>query len=179
MDATVNQINERKFCTACYTQVDQEDQFCNSCGYPLKGTEQEQERFMSVRNVKEIDLVEANIKIKRASYALYFIAGATVLMGLIMYGSSKTVEVKNDLLLINIILAAIYAGLGLWCRSKPLAAIISGASLYALVLILNAIVSPLTIVSGIIFKIFIIGYFIRGIKSAVEAEKLKKELNIG
>ena len=85
--------------------------------------------------------------------------------------------IKSSLLITNLILGAIYAALGFWCTKKPLAAIISGFSLYVLIFILNAIASPLTIVSGIYFKVVIVLLFIRGIKSAIEAEKLKKELN--
>ncbi len=96
-----------------------------------------------------------------------------------MYAADKDPQDKNAALLVNVVLAVIFAGLGFWCRTKPLAAIISGSALYALIVILNAIVNPLTILGGIIFKIFIIIYFIRGIKSAIEAEKLKKDLNIG
>ena len=131
-----------------------------------------------LKNTKEILLHDENIKIKRASYALYYIAGATFVGGLIAYGTAKDIQVKNDVLIVNTILALIFACLGFWCKKKPLAAIIAGSSLYALVFILNAVTNPLSILGGIIFKIFIVLYFIRGIKSAIEAEKLKKELNI-
>ncbi len=73
MDSAITPINEKKFCTACYAQVSQEDQFCNTCGYPLNGTEQDQKYFISVRNAKEIDLDEAHKKIKKEPAMLYFI----------------------------------------------------------------------------------------------------------
>ena len=144
----------------------------------MKGSEDEQKNFIMIKSTKEIYLEEENIKIKRASYALYYIAGATMVWGLIACGTSKDVETKNSILIANTILALIYAGLGLWSKKKPLTAIISGFSLYILVFILNAITNPISIASGIVFKIFIVVYFIRGIKSAIEADKLKKELNI-
>jgi len=173
LSASITPIEQ---CAACNVQVLNDDAFCTNCGYPLHGTNQEQRNFISIREAKEIDLSEANKKIKRASIALYVVAGTTALLGLAMVGLSKDPAAKNSLLITNLILAAIYGGLGFWCNQKPLAAIISGSALYALVLILNAIVNPLTIISGIIFKIIIIGFFVRGIKSAIEAEKLKKEL---
>ncbi|MHB8208238.1 hypothetical protein, partial [Mucilaginibacter sp.] len=139
-----------------------------------KGTQKEQDNFISVRNSKEIDLEDANKKIKTAGHSLYWIAGATVLSGFIFYFINKDV----DLIIINLILGGIYGGLGAWSQKKPLAAIISGFALYVLVFVLNAITNPSSIATGIFLKILFIGYFIKGIKSAIEAEKIKKELNI-
>jgi hypothetical protein len=165
-------------CNACYKHVNEADAFCDNCGYPLKGTEKEQDYFIAVRNAKEIDLDAANKAIKRAGNTLYWIAGATVLMGVIFYFTIHDEASKIDLLIVNLILAGIYVGLGAWSRKKPLAAIISGFALYLIVFLLNAITNPTTIASGIIVKILFIGYFIKGIKSAIDAEKIKKELNI-
>jgi len=161
-------------CDACYKQVNNDDAFCDSCGYPLKGSEREQNYFKAERSNKEIDLESANKKIETAGKTMYWIAGLTFLSGIIFYFMNK----DSALLIVNIILTGIYLALGAWSKTKPVAAIISGLSLYALLFIINAVTNPLTIASGIIIKIIIIGYFIKGLKSAIEAEKLKKELNI-
>jgi len=179
MNANINQTTEALFCNACAVKVNSEDQFCNNCGYPLKGTEEEQKTFLMDKNYKEVNLDEANRMIRKTSNTLYYIAGFTLLVGLIQYGTTKQFDYRNSLIIVNFILALIYAGLGFWCRIKPFAAILSAASLYVLIIILNAISNPLTIISGIVFKIVVITLFIRGIKSAMEAEKLKRELNIG
>lgn len=180
MDAQLTPIAEDTiYCQSCATPATAADQFCADCGYPLKGTEEEQKRFLMDKSYKELNLDEAKKQVKRASYALYYIAGATLVGGLIFYGVNKDSSQSGTVLLINVIVTAIFAAIGFWCPRKPLAAIITGASFYALIFILNAVSNPLTILSGIIFKIFIVGCFIRGIKAALEAEKLKKELNIG
>ena len=176
MENAITPAQSIECCSACYSAIADDDFYCNSCGYPLKGSETEQKHFMSVRSSKEIDLEEANKKIARAGYILYIIAGATLVMGFDMYATSK--EKGLNLMLVNVILAAIYAGLGVWSKKKPLTAIISGFALYALIFLLNAIVSPITILAGILGKIFFVACFIKGIKSAIEAERLKKELNI-
>jgi hypothetical protein len=174
---TPEPVHTPLFCRACSAKVVAEDTFCTNCGYPLHGTDQEQRNFISLRDAKIIDFSDATRKIRRASIALYVIGALTALGGLAFYAIAVDPTVKNTLLITNLVLAAIYVGLGFWCTSKPMAAIISGLSLYVLTFILNAISNPLTIVSSIIFKIIIIGLFIAGIKSAIEAEKLKKELN--
>jgi hypothetical protein len=179
MESISNPIEQANLaCPACAAQATTDDAFCNGCGYPLQGTEKEQQMFLSVRDAKSFDLDEAHKKIKRSSNALFFIGGLTVIAGLAAYAVSKDHSTKINVLLTNVILGAIYVVLGFWCKKKPLAAIISGLSLYVLIFVLNAVVNPLTIVSGIIFKIVIVGMFINGIKSAIEAEKIKKELNI-
>ena len=78
----------------------------------------------------------------------------------------------------NAILVAAFVGLGFWARTKPVGALISGLSLYLIIHLLNAIVEPMSILSGIIAKVLIIGYLIKGIRSVLEADKIKKELNI-
>ena len=181
MDSTTTITTTQQItnCAACFNQVNENDAFCTSCGYPLKGSEEEQKNFIMEKNTKEIYLEEENRQIKKSGYALYYIAAATFLSGLILYGTSKNADVKNTVLLINTILAAIYAALGFWSKNKPLAAIISGSALFALIFILNAVTNPLSIFSGIILKIFIVVNFVRGIQSALRADKLRKELNIG
>jgi hypothetical protein len=170
---------EAVFCAACSKKVNNDDAFCDACGYPLKGTEEEQRYFMSVRSSREIDLDDAYKKIKSAGYVLYWIAVGTLLIGFVGYSTNKLESSRSVLLTVNVVLSAIYAGLGLWSRKKPLTSIISGFALYTIIFLANAIENPLTIFSGIFFKIFFIGCFIKGVKSALEVEKIKKELNIG
>jgi hypothetical protein len=173
-----NPENQAIICPVCNADATANDAFCPGCRYPFKGTEHEQRVFGSNRNVKEIDLDETNKKIRQASITLFFVAGTTIVLGLALYAVDKDPSTQNSLLISNGILAVIYAGLGFGCKKRPLASIISGLSLYILVIIFNVIVSPLSIFSGIIFKIIFIGLFVKGIKSALEAEKIKKELNI-
>ncbi|RKR83241.1 hypothetical protein BDD43_3444 [Mucilaginibacter gracilis] len=166
------------FCGACSVTVNDSDAFCDSCGYPLKGTEFDQRNFIANRNSKEIDLEEYQKNIANAGKALYWVAVACAVSGLVLYAVSKDEQTKMGILVINLILTIIFVALGAWSRKKPFAAIISGATLYGITIILNVIDNPLTLVKGIIFKIIIIGAFIKGIKAAIEAEKVKKELNI-
>lgn len=166
--------NESVFCKSCYEKVNETDAFCDNCGYPLKGSETEQQDFIVNRTYKEIDLEEYTKQIKKAGMTLYLIAAFMLLGGVILYATSK----ETAILIGSVIISGLFVSLGFWSRKKPLAAIVSGAALYAILIILSAIENPLSIVSGIIWKILIIGAFIRGIKAAIDAEKVKKELNI-
>jgi len=72
----------------------------------------------------------------------------------------------------------IFLGLGFWCKKQPLGAIISALILYIMVQLIAIIQNPLNIISGIIVKVIIIIYLIKGMNSALQAQKIKKELNL-
>ncbi|EDM35744.1 hypothetical protein PBAL39_06181 [Pedobacter sp. BAL39] len=165
-------------CTACTAVYQPEDVFCNGCGFPIKGTERDQELHLANRQVKEIDLVELNEKVESARKSLFWIAGLTAVFSLIGYATAGDAQDASAIVITNAILVAAFVGLGFWASTKPVAALISGLSLYLIIHLLNAIVEPMSILSGIIAKVLIIGYLIKGIRSVLEADKIKKELNI-
>lgn len=171
------EIPTNSYCNACYKAYTPNDTFCNGCGYPLQGTPQEQDFFLSERNVKEIDLSSMNEAVRKAGNSLFWIAGLTAVSSLFILGTVAE-EDRLSVLIANIFLFVAFLALGFLSKSKPTAALISGLSLYLIIQVLNAIDNPLTIFSGIIFKVIIIGYLIKGIKAVLDADKLKKELNI-
>ncbi|WP_316803305.1 hypothetical protein [Pedobacter nototheniae] len=172
------EISSNTFCNCCYKPYSAADSFCFNCGFPLHGTEQEQKNFVSLRSVKEIELQESGGKIDSARKSLYWIGGLIAFWTVIAYFMNAESEDAFPMLITNIILVGAFLGLAVWSKTKPAAALISGLSLFILVQILNAVVSPVSIFSGIIFKIIVIGYLIKGIKAVLEVDKLKKELNL-
>ena len=178
MDTTDNQTAEKIFCDACYVKVDSNDQFCNECGYPLKGTKEEQNVFKARQAVNSIDIVDYNKKLRQAANTLYYLSGIFVLSGIIQFFVNKDDPAVLAYVLPSIILAIVFLALAGYTKKKPLACIICGFSLYVIVQILNAIADPKTIASGILIKIIIIGFLIKGIKSAIEIDRIKKESNL-
>ncbi|WP_121811839.1 zinc ribbon domain-containing protein [Mucilaginibacter kameinonensis] len=170
------QLTEK--CAHCNADSKAEDTFCTQCGYPLKGTEAEQNKFISERQVEEIDMFTYNKTLRQASNTLYYLAGVFIFAGLIYFFIHKDEVDVVSVVITNIIMAAIFLVLGAYSKRKPLACLISGLSLYVIVQVLNAIIEPISIAQGIIIKIVIIGYMIKGIKSAMEIEKIRKENNI-
>jgi hypothetical protein len=177
-DNLLIQPTEAAFCGSCYNKVNDTDAFCDNCGYPIMGTLAEQQAFVDNKMVKEIDLEDYKSKIKNAGNKLFWIAGIFAVSGFALYATGNDAEEKTNTLIGCLIISLIFVALGAWSRKKPLAALISGAGLYGIVIILGAIENPLSIISGIIWKIIIIGAFIKGIKAAIEADKINKELNI-
>lgn len=165
-------------CRACATGVQEADQFCQSCGFPLKGSEQDQENFIYNRNYQHLELQGLDKKIKSAGTTLYVLAGLSMLSGIIFFFIYNGQAEATAELIAGAVIAIIYFLLALWSKKKPVAAIISGLVLFFLVWILTVIADPVNIVSGIIFKIIILVYLIKGMKSAFEAERIRKQHNI-
>jgi hypothetical protein len=165
-------------CKSCNIAVNVNDQFCQGCGYPLKGTEEEQQQFIYNRDYKYIELDSMNNKIRSARNCLFVLAALFTVSGFIYYLINTGAPLASALLLTNLILAAIFLALGFWAPKRPVAAIISGLVLYVLVILINAIDNPLSIFSGVIVKVFVIIYLIKGMNSAFEAERIRKQLNI-
>ena len=165
-------------CAACNTEILTGDAFCTNCGYPVRGTKKEQDYFMLKRDWAEIDIASFNKKLKTAANSLYYLAAAFVIYGIVFYFLKQDDPNAIAMLLTNLILAFVFLALGGYALKKPLACIVSGLCLYVIVIILNAIADPATIARGAIVKILIIGYLVKGIKSAIEIEKIKKEHNI-
>lgn len=165
-------------CAACAKEYQANDAFCNGCGFPIQGSEREQELHLSNRDVRLMDLEEMGTQVESARKSMFYIAGAIGIFTLIQYFTATAPEDMPGVLITNGILIISYIALGLWAKNKPLTALISGLSLYVIIILLNAIFEPMSLLSGIIVKLIIIGYLIKGIKSTLEAERIKKELNI-
>jgi hypothetical protein len=72
-----------------------------------------------------------------------------------------------NVLIVNAVLAAIMAGLALWGRVAPLAAVMVAAATYAAVIVVGAIINPLSLTQGVYLKIITILLLFRGVRSAL------------
>ncbi len=165
-------------CKCCFVKTTTADSFCQACGFPLKGTEEVQRQFFTNRNYQHMEMDLLKGKIKSAGTTLYVLAGIFLLYGLIYFFFQRSEDNASALLITNAIVAIIFLLLGYWSEKQPLAAIISGMTLYILVQLLAAFDDPLSIFKGIIFKVIIISYLIKGLSSALAAEKIKKQYNL-
>jgi hypothetical protein len=165
-------------CAACNVQVLNNDEYCCNCGYPLKGAEQDQKDFILKKDFARVDVAEFNKRINKAGNYLYYLAFFFTFSSIITFFARRNDPELLGMIVPLLVLAVVFLGLGWYSKQKPLACIISGLALYIIALLLIYINNPSRIASGILFKIIIIGYLIKGIKSAIEIEKVKKEHNI-
>lgn len=157
-------------CSNCSLNMGSEDLFCQSCGFPEKGTSQEKAKFHAKNVMQKSNKEDADKKVKSARNTLYIVGAFTGVVGI---GSFFFLD-DIALLVTNIILALIYAALGIWSTKKPLAALLSGLLLYITVIVLNGILEPQTLYKGIIWKVLIITYLGKGLYSANLVQKEEK-----
>jgi hypothetical protein len=165
-------------CEACSTTISNEDFFCQHCGFPIKAPAEERDAFINNRNLRAYELSEMQKKIKTASTSIFVIGGFTAFLAIVLYFTSNESRNGLVLMLVNFIVAGIFLALGFLCKKQPVATIISALSLYVILWIISVIDNPMNIVSGIIIKIVIIVYMIKGLNSAFEAQKIKKAHNL-
>jgi len=149
--------------------------YCDNCGFPQRGTELEQRKFIAKFNADKRFQDQLQHSINKARNILYILAGLNALFGIVL-----GVLMKFDIptLIVCIVSALIYLGLGIWSRSKPFPAIVTGLIFYITLIIISAIVDPATIIQGIIWKVLIISGFYYGYKGAKEAEEIKEQIEV-
>jgi len=166
-------------CEGCFTAISGEDVYCANCGYPLKGTPDEQKRFVYKQAKSEFDLVAFTKRVKNAGQTLYYLAGFFVLVSLISTYIYWDTEDMLAVVIPFLILAMLFLALGGYSAKKPLACFVSGLALYVIVQILIFANGHVSIgILGLAIKVAIIVYLIKGIKSAIDIEKIKRENNI-
>ena len=155
-------LEETLLCNHCETSVNDDDAFCQDCGYPLKGNEQDVAKFYAKRAMNKNKNIDAAEKIKSAKNTLFVIAGVVLLFAIVRYLSIGDIA---DLI-INFIVCCMYILLGFWTEQKPLIALLLGLLLYVTLVVISAVLEPMTLVKGILWKIVIISYLGKGIYSA-------------
>ena len=144
-------------CYCCKSEGNISDSFYGTCGYPLKGTPEEQKEFSTDYSANRYEKEITEKRVREARNVLFIIAAYTVIQGFIQYYK----QASGMLLMINLIMVGTYAGLAFWARHKAFAAIFTGLLIYLSVIILNAVFVNMSTLSGIILKIIFIGAFIK------------------
>jgi len=167
-------ITDYSICHFCNsTGLKETDKFCLNCRFPQRGTEAEIKRFFYGMKLKKDKIKEKQKAVKKARNILFILAGINLLYGIVM---GLIVQTNILILIVSLIGASIYFGLGMWSRVKPFPAILSGFFIYIVFIAIAAIGDPHTIYQGIIWKVIIISAFIYGYKAVKESESLQKEL---
>lgn len=164
-------------CKNCSKTVPAGQKFCTHCGFPVHATPEEEDQFYYRQGAKQLELDSLDKTISNARNALWIIAGVTAVFGLGIYFFNPDAEAAMAVLITNLIVAGIFVALGFWANQKPFTALLSALILYVTLYLYGVIVAGANPLSGIIVRVIIVVYLVKGINSAREAEQLKKELN--
>lgn len=165
-------------CTSCFGKVMEADQFCQSCGFPLKGSEEEQRQFTYNRQYQQMEINGLAQKVKSARNALFVTAGLFLLNGLAYFAFHPGENTASAVLITYGVLAVIFLLLAWWAEKKPLASLISGMVLYVLIFLMDVIADPRNLYQGVLIRIIVVVYLVKGLMSAMEAEKIRKQYNL-
>jgi hypothetical protein len=132
----------------------------------------------TIFNEQEFSMEGYDKHIRQARNAL-FIAAAIMLLNAIILFSKYPFDLEImwlDYLIWTVYIVGFIA-LALWTKKKPYYAIIGGLVLMGVFILINAIIEPTTIFGGIVFKIAVIVFLIKGLGDAKEAQQMKDQFN--
>jgi hypothetical protein len=163
-------IHDISVCYHCKQKdLNAEEMFCPNCGFPQKGTQEEQRKFILEYRLKHSAIREGKKNITRARNYLFFVA----FLNFMTFAFAGSIGI-----IIGLILAGIYVGLALWSIKKPFPALLTGLITYVTLLIFFGILDPINLLAGVFWKIAIIVALVYAIYSVKDIEKLEKEVKI-
>lgn len=165
-------------CDYCSGIISEHDQNCTNCGFPIKGSSEEQQKFISLKGWMKHEVKELRTKIENAQITFYVLSVLFLLVGVISYFTVKDKELSLNVLIENLILCTIFLALGGWAKSKPVICILSGLIFYIISQIIGVVGGYTGPLKGILIKGIIIIILIKGLVSALDAQRIKKEHGI-
>jgi len=161
--------------------------FCAQCGKALPELNPSLPRIVAGNQVaatavgQDLQADQLHRKAKQAFGALLAVAILTFIFGLLLSfalgrAGKEYAAMAVVLLVTNLILAGIYAGLAFWARKNPLPAALVGLVLFVTIHVINVVMDPMTIAQGIIVKIIIIAVLVRAIQAGTKHKKLREQM---
>ncbi|MEP6676269.1 MAG: hypothetical protein ABJA78_13990 [Ferruginibacter sp.] len=114
--------------------------------------------------------------IRQARNAIFAAAGI-LLLNVIILAASAPEDAEYlwiDLSIWGVFIAG-FIFLGIWTKKKPYTAIICALTLYGIFITLNAVLDITTLYKGIIFKVIVIVFLIKGLTDAKQAQQMKEQ----
>lgn len=158
-------------CALCRKEVPISEIFCSNCGYPANGTEPQKLKYKQQRAARKAELQNVKKKVNRSAVVLFIIGALNTLMGMLIAEDDIT-------LIVYIIIGAIFIGIGFWVYKAPLPAALTGLIFYITLIVLSAILDPMSLVKGILWKVLIVSSLIYSISNAKLVKKMEEELEV-
>lgn len=159
-------------CPICSKQVQPTVKFCDGCGYPIGGTEFDQNEFQYAYDLKKHDLDTAKDVVKSGTTTLFVLAGLIAVGNTVLYFTTDQIEI----LIAGVFIVAIFLGLAFWSKKKPFTALVVALIVYVTIILADAFFDPYTILKGLLLKIIIIGALIKAIRGAKDAQNIMEEM---
>lgn len=159
-------------CENCSGPTQAGQPFCPSCGFPQNGSEDQKNRFRDSVRIKKVLVAETQKETRTAKTIIFIFAGLYFCVAL-FHGFGND---DFPTMIVELFVCLLFLILGAWSNKNPFGAILTAFIIYLTFQIVEAFFDPTSLFKGIILKIFVIGAFVKGIRSAMEAQKYLKEL---
>jgi hypothetical protein len=187
-------------CASCRAEVHVGDDFCQSCGavVPAALKRALNERLEATDPEARQRIKKASGALLLV--AVLFVFGGLVMFAMTMRTTNEALEKLRELpasaelmvegklytverlreaverepyqvLVTNVVLAAMMAALHVWSRRSPLPALVTGLAIFVTVHAVSAVLDPKTLFMGLIIKIIAIVAFVQGIRAALELRR--------
>lgn len=170
-----NQHATSQICKACKTAQGTSQFVCSHCGFPLGGTEAEQQQFLIYREVSQTDFESHQKHINSARNILLYMALVLLIPIPILFFTGIHGNSFWFALINCVAMAILFLGLAMWSVIKPTAALVTGLCLYISMIVIKAIIDLQSVKPDILFGIIITLCLVNGIHSSLKADKLVKE----
>lgn len=144
-----------------------ESTYCQTCNYPLLGTDQEKGRFVAKQVMDESNVKDALSKMKYPRNILFVIAGINILAAIVQY---QTLDLAG--IIISIVIGLMFTGFALLTMKSPKIAILIPLILILIYYTLLAVILPDYFMSGIVWKVFIVIGLSFSLYTIFDAEKI-------
>lgn len=158
--------SEKSVCYCCSSPYFSWETKCDKCGYPLKGTPEEQKEFSINYTLKNYDGDLSRNKVRSAQSLFFIISALTFISAFIYFILGKTHWI---FLVIDINIGLAYISFAIWSKYKAFAAIFTGSIFFISLFLLKVILIPHAI--GILVLIINITIIVFLIRTCIKAYK--------
>lgn len=155
-------------CPNCSSTFDHDLSNCSKCGYPFSGTESERASFIAQQVIKVGDIDDAKKSVKNAKTILFVI-------GIINIASAFFLGKDIVSIGFGIIIGIIFIVFGFLVDKNPFRYLIIPLILLLMFYLIDAVIEPMSLVRGILWKIMYVTALVYGIVRVKRAEKIKSE----
>ncbi|PWJ42934.1 hypothetical protein [Sediminitomix flava] len=158
-------------CQNCTAQIAEDLQICNTCGFPLGGSKQEQAAFRAKQIIQK-SKVKQSLKNLIAARIILIIWGVFYILAAFIpsFGIQSNAEIG-----ISVVLGLIFIASSFLATKKPKIALIIPLSILIISYLLVLFISPIALFNGILWKALILMVLFYAYFRVRNAEKILAE----
>lgn len=165
---------EENICSYCKAEVSKIEVHCESCGFPLAGTEKEKAIWIGRQTMRRSKVAGSKKMIGKTRIILYIVAGFQVLNAILVYTMLNSVA---DTIL-HLVIAALLVTFSYLSPKKPILFVTLALCVMLGYYFLLYLADPMLLFQGILWKCAIVMALLYTLYDAIESHNLKKKYKL-